>query len=182
MIEGAFPEALLLICCEALQQAKDAARDSGAEERQLSVGNRRKMVTLRATDPFTAPALLASPFVRPLLKVLLGSEFILCSLTVVTAAAGAEEQRLHRDHSWLFPETKEPPAPSFAVTMLVPLFTVSEEIGSTRIVKGSHRVGSQVAASMPRQQCAFPAGSCLLMNYSVYHRAWPIALKWSGRC
>ncbi len=164
LIENAFPPSLLGSCRDALAQLVEGG------EYSLEVGDKRRMHSLPFSGPFAEAALLASPFVRPLLNVLLGRDHILGSLTAVTSEAGAEEQRLHRDHPWLYGELNDQPSPPFAVTMLVPVCDVSEVMGTTRIVKGSHRLREGEAVSLPRQQRAFPLGSCLLMNYCLDHQ------------
>ncbi|GAB5470582.1 MAG: hypothetical protein Kilf2KO_36120 [Rhodospirillales bacterium] len=161
LIEGAIPQATLEACLAHLPGPSEAA---------LTVGDKRTMRSLDFAAPFSDAALLLSPFVAPLLQRLLGRDLILGSMTAVTSEVGAEEQRLHRDHHALYPELPVQDLPPFAITMLVPLFTVSEAAGPTRVVKGSHRHPPESTEALPRQQRVFPAGACLLMNYLLDHQ------------
>jgi len=101
----------------------------------------------------------------------LGDGFILGSFTSVASLPGAPDMRMHKDHPALFSSDElSHPLPTFAVTMLLPLLGLNAEMGTTRVVKRSHRTTSVEAAKMDFQDPLGPPGSCLLMDYRLSHQ------------
>ncbi len=138
----------------------------------LRVGDKRYMITLDFEPPFDDPAFYANPLVLPILRLLLGANCILGSMTSVLALPGSKDQRLHKDHPALF-QTDGVAAdslPAFAVTLIVPLVELNDQHGTTRMVKGSHLRSSEDSERMPRQVPYAPLGSCMLMDYRVSHQ------------
>lgn len=137
----------------------------------LKVGNRRFMITVEVAGNFNTPELYAAPLLMPILARLLGDDFILGSFTAVTSLPGAADMRMHKDHPSLFSEDELPgPQPTVGVTTLIPLKGFDLTMGTTRVVKGSHRRSSDDAAKMEWQDPCAPKGSCLLMDYRLSHQ------------
>ena len=80
----------------------------------------------------------------------------------------------HRDGADLFPEEDPGTAaalPPYACLCFIPLVDVSEANGSTELVPESHR--SPDMEPLPSVVMDLPAGSALLFDYRLYHRAIP---------
>ncbi|GHA90147.1 hypothetical protein GCM10009069_11650 [Algimonas arctica] len=135
----------------------------------LRVGNKRFMITLALAGPLSQPEIFAPPTVMPILERLLSNKLILGSLVAVTSLPGAKTQSRHRDHHALFPEENITPPP-FATSVMIPLIEMNEEVGVTRLFKGTHLQPTDVANTMPAQDPVVPVGSCFLMDYRVQHR------------
>lgn len=79
--------------------------------------------------------------------------------------------RMHKDHPALFPgEDDSNSLPTFAITTLIPMLGFDPLMGTTRVVKGSHRKSSDDSAEMDSQDPYAPIGSCLLMDYRLSHQ------------
>ena len=137
----------------------------------LEVGNKRFMLPLSISGPFNSPEIYASQPLMAVLENVLGSGFVLGSMSLVVSEPGAEVQHLHMDHSILFPElNRSTPMPSHAVTVLIPLIDIDEKLGSTEVVKGSHNCSSAEVSDLPRQSRDLRIGDCLMFDYRLYHR------------
>lgn len=137
----------------------------------LRLGDQRYMLTVDLDPPFNDPRLYASPFVLPIVQEQLGDECILGAFTAVISLPGAGKQSLHKDAGALFPATQwHHCLPSFAIQLIVPLVPLDTEVGTTRVIKGSHAVPLKQAKGMDSQDPVVPLGSCLLTDYRVGHR------------
>lgn len=141
----------------------------------LTVGSKRKMLTIKLQDPFNHPDLYANPLLMDLMRALLGEDFILGSFGAVIALPGADQQHIHQDHPALFDdETLDLKLPSFAITVVVPLINLTLATGSTQVWKGSHRL--PYSEALNQQQASVPlvsTGSCYLMDYQLWHGGTP---------
>jgi ectoine hydroxylase-related dioxygenase (phytanoyl-CoA dioxygenase family) len=171
VIENAFAPELI----KSLRNAfvSDYARhliDRETDE-SLRVGDKRILVPVKVTGAFNTPQLYANPFVFPLVQDLLGAECVLGSFGAITALPGAEDQRIHRDHPFLFhEEVIDTLMPVYAVTAIVPLVDVDEYRGTTRVWPGSHRVWQEgEAAELSSEDPVARVGSCILMDYRLLH-------------
>ena len=166
VIEGAFPPALLKEC-KALYEA-NLAKGNGES---LKVGEGRYMLPLQMTGKFNSSEIYGSTPLMAVLENLLGSKFVLGSMSLVVSNPGADVQHMHIDHPNLFPELGHGHyLPPHAVTVLVPLVDIDEEIGGTEVVKGSHLVSSSNVDEMGRQSRTLQVGDCLMFDYRLYHR------------
>jgi ectoine hydroxylase-related dioxygenase (phytanoyl-CoA dioxygenase family) len=137
----------------------------------LKVGNKRFMVTVEIDGAFNNPEVYANPHVAPIIERVLGEKMILGGFVSVASLPGAEHMHIHKDHPALFPESDDPDSlPNFAVTAIVPMLGFNPQTGTTRVMKGSHRVPSKIADTMPSQDPKAPRGSCLLMDYRLTHQ------------
>jgi len=137
----------------------------------LTVGNKRIMVSVKMETPFNASKLYANPLVYPLMKALLGSEFIINGFGSVISLPGAMDQNPHYDHPPLFKmDDVDTKTPSYCITMIVPLVELNEKTGTTALMTGSHRFPAlNVDYGLPYEYCKVPIGSCLLMDYKLRH-------------
>ncbi len=137
----------------------------------LRLGDQRYMLTVDLDPPFNDPRLYASALVLPIVQKLLGDTCILGAFTAVISLPGAGKQSLHKDAGALFPATQwQHSLPSFAIQLIVPLVPLDTEVGTTRVIKGSHVVPLKQAKQMDSQDPVVPLGSCLLTDYRVGHR------------
>lgn len=154
-----------LAACLTHHQAR-AEREPPAAAR---VGDRRTMQPAPVSGPFNAPALYAPPLVVRIMAALLGPDFVIGSMSIVTSQPGADAQHLHADHPPLFPESALAASlPAHAYTALIPLVDIDDEVGGTEVFKGSHRGGG--SAHGVGRSPAMRLGDCLLFDYRLAHR------------
>lgn len=171
LIPNAIPVDTVENCARNFAELRDAHSKTIQEGGALRVGDKRFMISLELTEPFSDAALLASPIVLPVLQKLLSEQLILGSLTAVASQPGAAEQRLHRDNPALFGEARELLLPSFSIAMIVPLVPLNGETGATRVMKGSHLLTNTEAKGQPLQEPdQVPLGSCYLMDSRLFHQ------------
>ena len=171
IVENVFDAALMDRLAASFEERYRPYLNDDRPDDALQVGNRRFMITVDVADGFNDGSLYAAPLVTPILERLLGEDFILGSFTAVTSLPGAADMRMHKDHPALFRDEELPvPLPTVGVTTLVPLKGFDLTMGTTRVVKGSHRRSSDEAAAMEWQDPCAPKGSCLLMDYRLSHQ------------
>lgn len=137
----------------------------------LRLGDKRYMLTVDMEEPFDDPGLIGAPMVLPIVRKLLGDDCVLGAFTAVISLPGSRDQRLHKDHPALFPDTEWHFAlPCFAAQIIIPLVPLNEFTGTTRFYKGTHRVPTEQAEEMGAQDPVVPLGSCLLNDYRCAHR------------
>ena len=170
-IDNAFPVEMI----ERLQEAFFARYTSYFRKDDhpdaLRLGDQRYMLTVDMDQDFNNPRLYASPLLLPIVQELLGDDTILGAFTAVISLPGAGKQSLHKDAIALFPATQwQHCLPSFAIQLIVPLVPLDTVVGTTRVIKGSHRVSLKQSEDMESQDPIVPLGSCLLTDYRVGHR------------
>lgn len=164
VLESLCPPATLDAC--RVHQLARAEREPATAAR---VGNRRIMQPAPLSGPFNAPELYAPPLIVRIMAALLGADFVIGSMSIVTSLPGADAQHLHADHPPLYPELASSGSlPAHAYTALIPLIDIDEEVGGTELFKGSHRNGGGAlgAGASP----ALRLGDCLLFDYRLAHR------------
>ena len=170
-IDNAFPPAMI----ERLQEAFFARyspyfRDAEHPD-ALYLGDKRYMLTVDMEQPFNAAELIGAPMVLPIIRKILGDECVLGAYTAVISLPGSKDQRLHKDHTPLFPNTPwHHTVPSFAAQIIIPLVPLNEMTGTTQFYKGSHRLTTDKSEALGAQDPVLPLGSCLLNDYRVAHR------------
>ena len=171
LIENAFPEQLVE---QMHEEYLGRYQRYFAEQRHadaLTVGNKRYLVTVDVHGSFNSPDVYANPHVYPIIEAVLGEKMIMGGFVSVSSLPGAEPMRVHKDHPVLFPELESAAAlPSFAVTAIVPMLGFNAISGTTRVVKGSHKISSKEAEELESQDPTAPRGSCLLMDYRLTHQ------------
>jgi ectoine hydroxylase-related dioxygenase (phytanoyl-CoA dioxygenase family) len=151
----------------------DQARRQG-----VRVGDGRYMVTLDLSAPYDRPELFASPPLLAIARATLGVEAIVNSLAVVIALPGAAEQRVHVDHSMLFPgdEAASMSAPPYALTAIIPLLDLDESTGSTEVwPRGPQLARPDLWLSKEPGSTVLPLklGDAVLIDYRVCHCGTP---------
>lgn len=169
LIKDALPMAAVERCRDAFFERYDKYLSDVKHDDALRVGNKRFMITVELSPPFSDSEILTSPMFMPIVQEFLGEDLILGSLTCVASLPGSKTQSLHKDHKALFREKPELQLPSFAMSVVVPLIGLDAATGGTRVLRGSHRVSSDDAKSMPGQTADMPLGSCYLMDYRLSH-------------
>lgn len=140
-------------------------------EDALKVGSRRYMVTIELAGAFHSPAVYAPPLVLPVIQRILGDKMILGSITAVASLGGSKDMHIHKDHPALFPRREVAhELPSFGVSMILPLLGFAEELGTTRVWKGSHKISLKPSLKTPHQDPYASKGSVLLMDYRLTHQ------------
>ncbi|MEE2833627.1 MAG: phytanoyl-CoA dioxygenase family protein [Candidatus Latescibacterota bacterium] len=141
--------------------------------------------------PFLDPLAIENPWAMQILDVMLGADFWAklpyhCNST---APNWPDTQVIHRDQAHLFPELPMPLPPHMFVVN-IPLVDFIDDNGSTELWPGTHLVtdheesyrpedGGQTgrlekrAASMHSVRTNMPAGSTVVRDMRVWHRAVP---------
>lgn len=136
----------------------------------LYLGDKRYMLTMDVEEPFNDAALIAAPLLMPIIRKVLGDDFVLGAYTAVISLPGSKDQDLHKDHPALFPNTPwHHSLPCFAAQIIIPLVPLNEMTGTTRFYKGSHRIDTANVAALGFQDPVVPVGSCLLNDYRCAH-------------
>ncbi len=145
------------------------------------VGHERWMLSLPFEAPFDSPELFAGPLIYPIVKAVLGDDFVLNSFSTVTSFPGSEHQHVHRDHELLFPEDESTSfaVPPYAVTVAVPLVDLNETLGGTAVWPGSHVRSMPILARLKKPRPVRPKmGSAYLMDYRLLHGGEPNQGQW----
>jgi tetratricopeptide (TPR) repeat protein len=137
----------------------------------LRLGDKRYMLTVDLESPFDDPMLIGAPMVLPIIRKVLGEDCVLGAYTAVISLPGSADQRLHKDHPALFPNTEwHFKLPCFAAQIIIPLVPLTELSGTTRFYKGTHLTPTDRAEESVAQDPVVPLGSCLLNDYRCAHR------------
>jgi ectoine hydroxylase-related dioxygenase (phytanoyl-CoA dioxygenase family) len=137
----------------------------------LQLGHKRYMLTVDMDRVEGAAALAASEQLLPMVQAILGEDCVLGAYTAAVSLPGSRDQRLHKDHPPLFPDTEwHHTLPSFALQLMVPLVPLTALNGTTRVYKGTHRVHSDEAEQQAFHDPLLPLGSGLLLDYRCLHR------------
>ena len=142
----------------------------------MNVGDRRLHLPIRLTGPLLDPAFFAHPILTRILATLLGPEFLIDNVNCVVALSDAAEQRVHIDHSSLFPELRAlaDTMPAYAVTVAIPLIDLDSATGTTKLFPGSQSAAHDTHDNPPEfdeEICPFvKRGGCFLIDYRLWHR------------
>ena len=172
LLRDIFPPAFIATLKEEFL-ARNGDRLHSAPGVSGKVGNRRFQTPVSISGPFNNAQLYANPLALPILRAVLGDELILGCFGAVTSLPGATEQHIHRDGPPLFNKVVNRIVPTHAVNLFVPLVEFNESTGTTRLYPGTH-----TDTDTPPEKAAFidpvvPVGSCLLMDYRLYHQGRP---------
>ncbi len=138
----------------------------------LRLGDKRHMVTLDIEGPINSPNLYDNPFVSPLIKKILGDDYILGAMNIGVSLPGSKNQSIHKDYPSLFPESDEfrDNLPCFAMGLLIPLVQHSHVVGTTLVIKESQRISHDETDDLPAQAPFLDIGSGLMIDYRVGHQ------------
>ena len=170
-VDNAFPrEMILKLQGEFMQRYEPYFRDAEHPD-ALRLGDKRFMLTVDMDELFGAPSLIDSPMLMPILRRIVGDDCVLGAYTAVISLPGSRDQRLHKDHPALFPDSEwHFRAPCFGAQIIVPLVPLDDLSGTTRFYKGTHRVPTEEAEQLTHQDPVVPLGSCLVTDYRCAHR------------
>ena len=182
-LENAFPKDLIERVAETYADKYQSMSKKELRKRDAVVGDRRYMVTVDIKGPFNDPELYANPRVMPILENLLSAHVRIASFGSVVAWPGAEAQPIHLDHPPLFdPNEQSQVLPPWAVTLVVPLVEVTENMGPTAIWPGTHQSPDrldrlqQLMENPDYSDAEKPVtklGDAYMMDYRVIHGGLP---------
>lgn len=170
-LDHLFPADRILALQQAFTRLYADQFHAGDHPDALQLGHKRYMFTVDLDRVDGAAALAAGEQLLPLVQSLLGEDCVLGAYTSAISLPGSRDQRLHKDHPPLFPETQwHHTLPTFALQLMVPLVPLTERNGTTRVYKGTHRVPSDEAEERPSHDPLLSLGSALLLDYRCLHR------------
>ena len=91
------------------------------------------------TYPFNHPAVIKNHLILPIVKDMLNQDANLVYAGLILSFPGSSAQPWHMDGRTLFPELDRD-VPPYALNVFVPLDDVSEELGPTELIPGSHSI------------------------------------------
>lgn len=163
-IEG-YATALASACPELLDE-----RQADLDQTHV-VGDLRQISPIVFGGPLACPDLLLHAQLELLLETSLGSDFVFESGGVIVSHPGASQQHRHADGSALFglPQLDRM-LPAFAITVVIPLAPMDEQLGTTGFWPGSHLVaGDEGLSEADMIAPVVPVGSAILWDYRVRH-------------
>jgi hypothetical protein len=169
LIENIVDPALTARARQAFEEKYVRYLDGSTPDEVLSVGNRRRMITIDLEPPFDDPRLFANPFLLPLLNSVLGEGFVLGAFGVVCSLPSALKQHRHRDGGILFPLSGiDRLLPTTAVTVVIPLLEMNKVNGTTELWLGSHRDQNRVSDEYSVEPVVHE-GSCVIWDFRLLH-------------
>lgn len=172
-IQNAFDPAVIKACREQFLSDYREYLSNDPRDDALKIGHRRFQVSIALHGHFNQPEFYANPFVIALMRALINPKVIIGSTVCATSLPGARDQHLHKDHRALFTEgvdDKPIRIPPVAITTMIPLVALDEEIGTTLVKKGSHRESRKVSEKMPYQTPIVGEGGCFFMDLALSHK------------
>lgn len=166
----AVPPELLARCRAALEYDYPGYQAGARGKDRYEVGDRRFFAEVVVQDCFAERMVLANSRLEPLVRALLGDDYVIEALGVIVALPGAEAQHVHRDGHVLFPMTGlDRVLPAHALTLAMPLVDVSAN--GTGLWTGSHRLGgaNDLCADMDLI-AEGPLGTAALWDFRTFHR------------
>jgi ectoine hydroxylase-related dioxygenase (phytanoyl-CoA dioxygenase family) len=178
-----------LIPQELTRELRDAFQVIHEEEfrdRKSDAGwNRRGGRGARFEHPFMHPLMIENPIGMQVMEAAMGDDLWgMLPYHTNTSFPGAREQGVHRDTPHLFPELTHALPPAMLI-LHVPLIDFTEENGSTELWPGTHLITdvdphtgerldmAERARDMPSVRTNIPAGSLVVRDMRVWHRATP---------
>ncbi|MHB1207996.1 MAG: phytanoyl-CoA dioxygenase family protein [Rhodospirillaceae bacterium] len=140
----------------------------------IEVGKARFEIIMKLAGAFDTRA-FANPLLLRFLMPLMGTSMRLSSVSAVTAYPGADQQRMHRDSSQLFPDySVGPNLPTYAINVAVPLIDVDAAVGPTGVWPGTHRFNDDKRPP-PESILTVPflRGDAVLIDYRTLHSGLP---------
>jgi len=173
LIRDCVPTDLIAAINTELEQTWTEHEAAIASGGALRVGSKRYMISLGTEGALGRSEVLASPKLTAICDELLGSDFILGSLTTVVSLPGAQAQRWHCDNNALFPDAPEMETPPFSIAAILPLIELTSEIGATQVQPRSHRETQSAHNPMPYAIPDPKPGDCYVMDSRLMHRGLP---------
>ncbi len=139
-----------------------------------NVGDKRLTVPIRMRAPFDDPAIYANPAILNLLTEAMGEKPVLHAFGAVVTYKGAKMQHVHREHPLLFAsDTANAALPTYAVTVLMPLVDLTEQLGGTQLWPGTQLLPADAEWEGDPTIVYTKAGSTLVFDYRVFHGGLP---------
>jgi ectoine hydroxylase-related dioxygenase (phytanoyl-CoA dioxygenase family) len=183
ILRDVIPRELIDAARRAFVPLFESARRAGANR-----GPHRYSVYYPFTPPFDHPLLFANPTILQVLMRVLGDDLAFAGMGSADCDPGSDYQPVHRDEpADLYPDAQGLGVPTFAITVNVPLGTVSLDNGPMEMWPGgTHRLPlperlEQVASGMPSERVTLEPGSALLRDIRAWHRGTP-NLSQEPRC
>jgi tetratricopeptide (TPR) repeat protein len=169
-VDNAFPVEFIEGLQKAFFERYEPYFHEGDHPDALFLGDKRYMLTIDVDAQFGQDGLLNAPMVMPIIRRLIGDNCVLGAFTAVISLPGSKDQRLHKDHPPLFPDTEwHHSLPPFATQIIVPLIALNEWSGTTRVYKGTHRTPTDTAEDGAHQDPQVPLGG--LRDHRLPRRA-----------
>ncbi len=127
---------------------------------------------LDTPDGFASDALLRNPHAMRVAREVLGNDCVPHFSGIVFSSPGSVTQAWHRDGPHLFGDD-HPGLPAHALTVFVPLCTVSAAMGSPQFCPGTHMLSDATCNAMEHRVFQVPvieAGDAIVFDYRVLHR------------
>jgi tetratricopeptide (TPR) repeat protein len=170
-VDNAFPVEFIEQLQRAFFERYEPYFHEGDHPDALFLGDKRYMLTVDLDEQFGSDDVLNAPMLMPIIHSVLGSNCVLGAFTAVISLPGSKDQRLHKDHPPLFPDTPwHHTLPPFATQIIVPLIPLDEWSGTTRVYKGTHRTPTDTAEDGAHQDPQVPLGGAVITDYRCAHR------------
>jgi hypothetical protein len=127
--------------------------------------------------PFTDPVLKENAPWLPIVYSMLGEDAVLKYTGLITSFPGSLDQPWHGDGPHLFESQLQ--CPPHALNVFIPLHEITEQLGPTEFVPGSHKIANasrdnELLKTNPKGVLSISplldAGTILLYDYRVIHR------------
>lgn len=172
-IDNLFSSSFIETLAEEYEKRLDWSEDRQSLCSGVKVSDKRYIVPIALTGPFSDSTLYANPLLMPLLESILGAKLIVGSMGAITSLPGALEQHIHADYRLLFEESPEFSCsiPTYGITFAVPLIDIDCVNGPTKVWAGSHRTYpiDQKMDSYARHLVSGKIGSCYFWDYRTFH-------------
>lgn len=115
------------------------------------------------------------PYLRGIVRGILGGDAVHVYTGLIMSFSGSATQPWHQDGPCLFPELGDHTVlPPYALTLFIPVSAVTEELGPTEFLVGSHRNGdAKPDGKIDERKWIGPLlepGDVLIYEYRVVHR------------
>ncbi|NND89653.1 MAG: hypothetical protein HKN42_02220 [Granulosicoccus sp.] len=173
LIKDVFDQSLIEACRVQFMQRYADYFGKRNHRDALQIGSRRFQIGVSLDGAFNDPGFYGNPYVLQIMHELIGRKVIIGSTVCATSLPGSRDQHMHKDHRALFTQDADDPPmdiPPVAVTTMIPLVPLDEQVGTTIVKKGSHRLSRKQSAELGEQVPLVSTGSCFLMDLALSHK------------
>lgn len=139
---------------------------------RLMVDSKRFMISVDVSHVFNDQALYANPLILAIMQEMLEKQFIINNMNCVVSLPGAKDSHMHRDGTTYGKTPLSPMLPAHSLSVFIPLVSINEQNGPTRVWPGSHRSKREKESYVDDPNfinVALDAGSAFLMDYRLFH-------------
>ena len=151
---------------------------------KLETGENRFLYPIQMRSSLVQASIYANKLLYPFVTGILGSDFILNSVTCVRAKMDSSFQHFHTDHPDLFENNSgyiDLSQPSFAMVCAIPLGPVNLVNGTTRFaIPVDHTRYSKISFKNCYIRCSYDhhpftgdIGDCVVYDYRIAHQGTP---------